>query len=122
MGTYYVPTTTNTVDGTTLCGGACTAADTIIIEGGPRGNLLFKDFNGSGSYIPIINENGTSKVEITNDANDSKITQTVTELSPQAADTSSARLSETLNLTAEMFEGTITDLYIPRRKPRNRRK
>jgi dihydrolipoamide dehydrogenase len=31
-------------------------------------------------------------------------------------------LSETLNLTAEMFEGTITDLYIPRRKPRNRRK
>jgi dihydrolipoamide dehydrogenase len=31
-------------------------------------------------------------------------------------------LSETLNFTAEMFEGTITDLYVPRRKKRNREK
>jgi dihydrolipoamide dehydrogenase len=31
-------------------------------------------------------------------------------------------LSETLNFTAEMLEGTITDLYIPRRKPRVRGK
>ena len=28
-------------------------------------------------------------------------------------------LTETLNFAAEMFEGTITDLYIPRRKPRS---
>jgi len=31
-------------------------------------------------------------------------------------------LSETLNYTAEMFEGTITDLYVPRRENRSRRK
>jgi dihydrolipoamide dehydrogenase len=31
-------------------------------------------------------------------------------------------LSETLNFTAEMFEGTITDLYVPRRENRSRRK
>ena len=31
-------------------------------------------------------------------------------------------LSETLNFTAEMFEGTITDLYVPRRKPQTREK
>ncbi len=29
-------------------------------------------------------------------------------------------LSETLNFTAEMFEGTITDLYVPRREKRTR--
>lgn len=58
MGTYYVPTTAKIVDGATFCGGSpCTASDIIIIEGGTRGNLLFKDFNGNGSYIPITNEN-----------------------------------------------------------------
>jgi dihydrolipoamide dehydrogenase len=31
-------------------------------------------------------------------------------------------LSETLNFTAEMFEGTITDLYVPRRKKQTRGK
>jgi dihydrolipoamide dehydrogenase len=31
-------------------------------------------------------------------------------------------LSETLNFAAEMFEGTITDLYVPRRKTRTREK
>jgi len=67
---YYVPTSTKTVDGDTFCGGsACTSADTIIIEGGARGNLRFQDFNGSGSYITITNENTNpaSKVVITND-------------------------------------------------------
>lgn len=65
MATYYVPTTTNTVDGNNFCGGsACTAEDTIIIRGGARGGLRFQNFDGNGSYIPIINENGTSKVVI----------------------------------------------------------
>ncbi|MCK5271635.1 MAG: hypothetical protein KAJ52_03620, partial [Sedimentisphaerales bacterium] len=64
---YYVPTSTTTVDGDTFCGGAaCTSADTIIIEGGARGNLLFQDFDGSGAYIHIVNQNinPDSKVEI----------------------------------------------------------
>ena len=67
---YLVSTSTKTVDGDTFCGGsACTSSDTIIIEGGARGNLRFQDFNGSGSYITITNENTDpdSKVEITND-------------------------------------------------------
>jgi len=64
---YYVPTATSTVDGDTFCGGKCTSADTIIIRGGARGNLLFKDFNGNGSYITITNEKKipSSKVVIT---------------------------------------------------------
>ncbi len=64
---YYVPTSTTTVDGDTFCGGAtCTSADTIIIRGGARGNLLLQDFDGSGAYIHIVNQNinPDSKVEI----------------------------------------------------------
>jgi len=67
---YYVPTSTTIVDGDTFCGGgACTSADTIIIRGGARGDLLFRDFNGNGSYITITNENKSpdSRVVITND-------------------------------------------------------
>ena len=64
MATYYVETTDKTVDGDTFCGGACTASDIIIIRGGPRGALLLQDFDGSGSYIPIINEDISSRVEI----------------------------------------------------------
>jgi len=69
MGIFYVEKDDKTVDGNTFCDGRkCTSADTIIIRGGARGNLLFKNFDGDGSYIPIMNENGASKVEITNDA------------------------------------------------------
>ena len=67
---YEVSTTTSTVDGDTFCGGGqCTSSDTIIIEGGARGDLLFRDFNGLGSYITITNENTNpdSKVVITSD-------------------------------------------------------
>jgi len=54
---YNVSTSTSTVDGDTFCGGsACTSSDTIIIEGSARGDLLFRDFDGSGSYITIQNE------------------------------------------------------------------
>jgi len=65
---YTVSTGTSTVDGDTFCGGsACTSSDKIIIRGGARGNLLFKDFNGNGSYIIITNEdtNPDAKVIIT---------------------------------------------------------
>ncbi|MCK5466022.1 right-handed parallel beta-helix repeat-containing protein, partial [Candidatus Parcubacteria bacterium] len=66
---YYVSTTTPVVDGDIFCDGKCTSGDTIIIKGGARGNLQFKDFDGNGSYIPIINEGGAaSKVEITSNA------------------------------------------------------
>ena len=54
---YSVLTTTTTVDGDTFCGGKCDSGDTIIIKGGARGKLLFKDFDGAGSYITITNEN-----------------------------------------------------------------
>jgi len=68
MGIFYVEKDDKTVDGNTFCDGRkCTSADTIIIRGGARGNLLFKNFDGNGSYIPIMNENGASKVVITND-------------------------------------------------------
>ena len=54
---YFVSTETSTVDGDTFCGrSACTSSDKIIIRGGARGNLLFKDFDGNGSYITITNE------------------------------------------------------------------
>lgn len=59
MTEYYVKPTTSIVDGSSY-----TPDDTIIIRGGVRGNLLLKNFDGEGSYIPIINENGTPKVEI----------------------------------------------------------
>jgi hypothetical protein len=62
MTEHYINTTTNIVDGSSY-----TPDDTIIIRGGARGNLLLKNFDGNGSYIPIINEDGTSRVEITND-------------------------------------------------------
>ena len=72
---YEVSTSTSIVDGDKFCGGsACTSADTIIIKAGARGSLKFQDFNGSGSYITITNENTNtdSKVEITgNGANGS---------------------------------------------------
>ena len=73
---YEVPTSTSIVDGDTFCGGAaCTSADTIIIKGGARGSLKFQDFNGSGSYITITNENTDpdSKVEITGNGADGSI-------------------------------------------------
>jgi hypothetical protein len=58
MATYYVENGILTVNGNTFCGGSpCTASDTIIIRGGDRGSIWFKNFNGSGSYIPIMNEN-----------------------------------------------------------------
>jgi len=65
---YTVSTRTSTVDGDTFCGGSpCTSADRIIINGGARGNLLFKDFDGRGKYITITNENTNldAKVVIT---------------------------------------------------------
>jgi len=64
---YEVATSTSIVDGDTFCGGsACTSSDTIIIQGGVRGNLLFRDFNGNGSYITIKND-ATNRVVITHD-------------------------------------------------------
>lgn len=66
---YTILTSTTTFDGDTDCGGACTSADTIIIEGGARGDLIIRDLDGSGSYIDIVNEdvNPDAKVIITND-------------------------------------------------------
>jgi len=52
---YYVPATTSTVDGDTFCGGKCTSADTIYLQG-PRGDLKIKNFDGDGEYITITNE------------------------------------------------------------------
>lgn len=73
---YTVSTSNTLVDGDTFCSGStCTSADTIIIDGGARGSLMFRDFDGSGSYITITNEdtNPDSKVVITgNGANGSE--------------------------------------------------
>lgn len=58
MTEYYVPVSTTVVDGNTFYGGGkCTSSDTIIIIGGPRGGLQFKNFDVAGSYITITNEN-----------------------------------------------------------------
>jgi hypothetical protein len=65
--TWCVETTDTTVDGDTFCGdpsGTCDSSDTITIEGGARGSILFRDFDGSGSYITIQNED-TNRVVIT---------------------------------------------------------
>jgi len=64
---YTVSTGISVIDGSSYCDGACTSADTIIIDGGARGNLLFKDFDGDGSYITIKNEdtNPDERVVIT---------------------------------------------------------
>jgi hypothetical protein len=65
---YQVSTSTSIVDGDTFCGGgACTSSDTIIIAGGARGSLTFRNFDGNGSYIPIMNE-ATNRVVITHNA------------------------------------------------------
>jgi len=65
--TYTIQRITKSVDGDTFCGGsACTSADTIIIEGGPRGSLRLQNFNGNGNYIVVKNDPG-NKVVITND-------------------------------------------------------
>ena len=53
---YTVSTSTSVVDGTIYCDGVCDATDTIIIDGGARGSLLLKNFDGDGSYITITNE------------------------------------------------------------------
>ena len=54
---FTVSVDITTVDGDNFCGGsACSSNDTIIIQGGPRGSLLFQDFDGRGSYIKIVNE------------------------------------------------------------------
>lgn len=68
---YTVTTGTNVVNGNTFCGGSpCASTDTIIINGGARGNLSFQDFNGNGSYITITNENVNpdERVIITSDS------------------------------------------------------
>jgi len=55
---YTITTATTSFDGSSDCGGgACTSSDTIIIEGGTRGKLTLQNFDGSGSYISIVNEN-----------------------------------------------------------------
>ena len=54
---YFIPKTTEIVDGDTFCGGsACTSSDTIIINGGTRAGLTFQDFDGKGSYITVKND------------------------------------------------------------------
>ena len=42
--------------------GVCTSADTIIIDGGARGDLTFQNFDGDPDYITIINEDSTRVV------------------------------------------------------------
>ena len=42
--------------------GVCTSADTIIIEGGARGDLKFENFDGVDDYITITNEDSTRVV------------------------------------------------------------
>jgi len=57
---YYVPISTSIVDGDTFCGGAaCTSADTIIIRGGARGDLLIQNLDGGGDYITVQNDDST---------------------------------------------------------------
>ena len=74
MATYYVEKDVSIVDGNTFCDGRkCTYADTIIIRGGARGSLKFRNFDGNGSYITIANEKGTSKVEITGNGADGSV-------------------------------------------------
>ena len=60
MAIYYVELATSVVDGSQY-----NSNDIIVIRAGKRGNLTFKNFNGNGNYISIINENILSKVEIT---------------------------------------------------------
>ena len=62
-GTYTVTTGTTTVDGDTFCGGVCDSSDIIEIASGTRGNIIFQDFDGNGSYITIRNVS-TGKVTI----------------------------------------------------------
>ena len=66
---YSVLTTKSIVDGDIFCDGKCDSGDTIIIQGGARGALLFQDFDGVDSYITITNENTNpdSRVVITQD-------------------------------------------------------
>ena len=42
--------------------GVCTNADTIIIDGGARGDLTLKNFDGVTDYITVINEDSTRVV------------------------------------------------------------
>lgn len=64
--TFTVTASISTVDGSTFCGGrACTSADTIIIAAGARGDLLFQNFNGNGSYIAIKNEVKNPSIPVT---------------------------------------------------------
>ena len=65
---FTVSTSTSIVDGNSFCGGrACTSSDTILIQGGNRKDLLFRNFNGNGSFITIKNQGETpdKKVVIT---------------------------------------------------------
>ena len=66
--TWCIETTDTTVDGDTACDSTtCTSADTLILDGGARGSILFRDFDGDGSYITIMNED-TNRVVITHDS------------------------------------------------------
>lgn len=61
----------STVDGGTFCGAsACTAADTIIIEGGTRGRLILQNLNGNGSYITIKNDASGTRSTLTGSTNE----------------------------------------------------
>ncbi len=62
--TYYVYPSDSIVDGRTFCDGPCTSSDTIIIKGGTRGALEFRNLDGKGNYISILNEDSTEKVVI----------------------------------------------------------
>jgi len=64
--TWCIRTSDTSFDGDTDCGGACSGGDTLYLEGGARGSLLFRDLDGSGSYITIINED-TDRVILTHD-------------------------------------------------------
>jgi hypothetical protein len=63
--TWCIESTDTTVDGDTFCGdpsGVCDSGDTLYIEGGARGDLELRDFDGGGSYITIINKDTTRVV------------------------------------------------------------
>jgi len=54
---YTIANGTSTFDGSTDCGGsACTKNDTIIIDGGTRGGILFKNLDGVDGYITVTND------------------------------------------------------------------
>lgn len=63
--TYTISPAITMVDGNIFCGGSkCTSDDLIIVAGGERKGLTFKNFDGDGSYIRIRNENSNPDKQV----------------------------------------------------------